>query len=104
MNNAFLESNIELKVKDLQKEHNIVLKKIFENYNEIVVNSNTSQYFKYSCILQKLKGIVDEETLKICLNDLEVKGFIFQNTRGHNDEWGYAITYLGKKAIQFWEI
>lgn len=27
MNNAFLESNIELKVKDLQKEHNIVLKK-----------------------------------------------------------------------------
>ena len=47
------------------------------------------------CILQKLKGIVDEEILKICLNDLEVKGFIFQNTQGYNDEWGYAITYLG---------
>ena len=101
MNNQFLENNIKLKVQDLQEEHIVVLREIFKSYNENAENPYVSQCFVYSDISQKLRDSVEEEILKICLHDLEIKGFVTRINQSHNAQWAYAITYLVRKTICF---
>lgn len=100
----FIESNIELKLKFLQKEHEEILEILYNNSIEsgCVKDYETveglSQCMEYTEI--KKKTSIDPKIVLICLSDLENLGFIIKVKSGPLEEWGYGISWLGLKRIE----
>ncbi len=100
----FIESNIELKLKFLQKEHEEILEILYNNSKECgcvkgcEMVEGLSQCMKYTEI--KKKTSIDPKIVLICLSDLENLGFIIKVMSSPNKGWGYGISWLGLKRIE----
>lgn len=100
----FIESNIELKQKFLQKEHEEILEILYNNSTErgcvkgYEMVEGFSQCMEYTEIMEKTS--IDSKIVLICLSDLGNLGFIIKVMSDPLEEWGYGISWLGLKRIE----
>lgn len=106
---TFYENNIKTKISRLDKIHLNILKIIFNlglksgsiNENgDPVPNVSQSEPFTY--LKEEINSHFEcnNQLVSVCLHDLEVCGFILQTQSNPTEEWCYAITPLGRKAIK----
>lgn len=103
----FIRKSLEYKLRDLQEIHFCILDCIYRNAkkqhaitDDNEFNPNIGQYYLPEDILVAL-GIsgFTAHCLQICLNDLEVRGLIFNVQSNPNKKWAFALTELGLQAI-----
>lgn len=96
----FFKKNIERKKEDMQEEHMILLREIFENYKEKTADHVTAQCYWYSELSENMKDIMPNSVLIVCLHDLQTVGFIMNVVLDYTKQAAYAITPLGRQVFK----